>query len=178
MGAVATIFSTFTVIFALLEHIFITQTRETELCLSHNIGSLRGSLFLKNTHSHSRWLPLHTMQQEVDVDEEICYGLPLILCCVFATNAFEAYFDLVTEWLVSSVLALVAVLFVKLSTSAFPFHQSLKSRRVGFTQCFLTVKSDHNSFILGGSFCTAELRSAALYESESYESDLNTPTKL
>ena len=137
-----------------------------------------GVFSLKTRHSHNQWLPLHTMQLEIDVNGDHCCGLRLLLCCVFAANAFEATFDLVTELMVSSVLALVAVFFIKSCGSAFSFNQSLKSRRVGFTQCFLTVKSDHDSFILGGSFCTAVLRSAALFKSESYHSDLNTPTRL
>ena len=178
MGAVATIFSTITGTWALPKHVFTAQTRETELCFSHDLGSLRGVFSLKTRHSHNRWLPLHTMQLEIDVDGELCCGLRLLLCCVFAANAFDATFDFVTELMVSSVFALVAVFFIKSCASAFSFNKSLKSRRVGFTQCFLTVKSDHDSFILGGSFCTAVLRSAALLKSESYDSDLNTPTRL
>ena len=129
-------------------------------------------------HSHSRWGPLHTMQLEIDVDGEFCCGLRLRLCCVFTANALEVTFDLVTELLVSSVLALVAVFFIKLCVSASSSNQSLNSRRVGFTECFLTVKSEHGSFILGGRFCTAVLRSAALFKSESYDSDISTPTRL
>ena len=49
MGAVATNFSTFTGTFALREHMFITQTGETELCLSHDRVSLREGLFFKDT---------------------------------------------------------------------------------------------------------------------------------
>ena len=49
MGDVATIFPTLTGTWALPEHVFITQTRETELCFSHDLGSLRGGLFLKDT---------------------------------------------------------------------------------------------------------------------------------
>ena len=48
MGAVETIFSKITEICALAEHMFITQTRKTELCLGHDLGSLRGGLFLKD----------------------------------------------------------------------------------------------------------------------------------
>ena len=146
-----------------------------------------GVFSLKTRHSPSRWLPLHTMQLEIGGDGELCCGLTLLLCCVFAANAFEATFDLVTDQklllillsclLVSSVLALNAVFFIKSCASAFFFNQSLKSRKVGFTQCFLIVKSDHDSFVLGGSFCTAVLRSAALFKSELYESDLNNPTR-
>ena len=49
MGAVATIFPTLTGTWALPKHVFITQTRETELRLSHDLGSLCGGLFLKDT---------------------------------------------------------------------------------------------------------------------------------
>ena len=49
---------------------------------------------------------------------------------------------------------------------------------VGLTQSFFTVKSDQDSFRLGGNFCTAVLRSEALLRSESNESDLKTPTRL
>ena len=137
-----------------------------------------GVFSLKTRHSYSRWLPLNTMQLETDGDGELCCGFTLFLCSVFAANAFETIFDLATELLVSSVLALNAVFFIKSCALAFSFNQSLKSRRVGFTQCFLTLKSDEYSFILGGSFCTAVLRCAALFKSESYESNLNTPTRL
>ena len=133
-----------------------------------------GVFSLKARHSHSRWLPLYTIQLEIVVDGELCCGLRLLLCCIFAANAFDATFDFVTGLMVSSVLALVSV-FVK--SCAFYFNQSSKFRRVGLTQCFLTVKRDHD-FILGGSFCAAVLRSAALLKSKSYDSDLNTPTRL
>ena len=103
MGAVATIFSTLTGTWALPKHVFITQNRETELCLSHDLGSLRGVFSLKTRHSNNRWLPLHTMQLEIDVNGDLCSGLRLLLCCVFAANAFEATFDLVTELMVSSL---------------------------------------------------------------------------
>ena len=51
MGAVAILFSTFTGTFALPEHVlsFITQTSDTELCLSHDLGFLPRGLFLKDT---------------------------------------------------------------------------------------------------------------------------------
>ena len=149
------------------------QSYASAMTLAHCVGVFS----LKTRHSHSWWLPLPTMQLVFDVDVELCCGLRLLLCCVFAANAFKATFVLVTELLVSSIFALVAVFFFKLCASAYSFNQSLKSRRVGFTQCFLTVKSDHDSFILGGSFCTAVLRSTALLKSESYESDLKTPTR-
>ena len=110
-----------------------------------------GVFSLKTRHSHGRWLPLHTMQLEIGGDRELGCGLTLLLCCVIASNALEANFDLVTELLVSSVLSLNTVFFIKLCASVFSLNQSLKSRRVGFTQCFLTVKGDHDSFILGGS---------------------------
>ena len=160
------------------EHLFITQTKETELCLSQDFGSLRGVFSIKTRHYHSRWLPLHTMQLEIDVDGERCCGLKLLLCCVFAANASETTVVFVTELLLSSVLALVPLSFIKSCASAFSFSQSLKSRKLGFTQSFLTVKSDQDSFILSGSFCTAVLRSAALFKSESYESVLKTLTRL
>ena len=44
MGAVATIFLTLTRNWALPKHVFIAQTRETEPCFSHDLGSLRGGL--------------------------------------------------------------------------------------------------------------------------------------
>ena len=137
-----------------------------------------GVFSLKTRHSYSRWLSLHTMQLEIDVDGDFCCGLRLLLCCVFAANAFEATFDLVTELFVSSFLALVAVFFIKSCALALYFKQSLKSIRVGFTQCFLTVKSDHDSFILSGGFCLAVLRSGALFKSESYDSGIKIPTRL
>ena len=121
-----------------------------------------GVFSLQTRHSHSWWLPLHTMQLEIGGDREFCCGLTILLCCVFAAKAI---FDLLTELLVSSFITSNAVFFIKSCASGFSFSQLLKSRRVDFTQCFLTVKSDHDSFILGGSFCTTVLRSAALFES-------------
>ena len=59
------------------------------------------------------------MQLQIDVHGELCCGLRLLLGCVFAANAFEATFLLVTELLLSSFLALVAVFFFKSCTSAF-----------------------------------------------------------
>ena len=84
------------------------------LCLSSNQdkqSSLRVVFSLKTRHSHNRWLPWHTMQLKIDVDGEHCCCLRLLLCCVFAANAFEETFFLVTGLLLSSVLALVAVIF-------------------------------------------------------------------
>ena len=78
----------------------------------------------------------------------------------------------------ASVMVLIAVFFINSCASAFSFNQSLRSRILGFTQCFLTVTIDYDSFIFGVSFCTVDLRSAALFKSESYESDLKTPTRL
>ena len=83
-----------------------------------------------------------------------------------------------TELVLSSVLAFDEVCFIKSCAFAFSFNQSLKSRSVGLTQCFFTVKSDQDSFRLGGIFCTAVLRSEVLLRSDSYESDLETPTRL
>ena len=78
-----------------------------------------------------------------------------------AANASDATFVSVTALIVSSVLVLVAVFFIKSCASAFSVNQSMKSSRVGFTQKFLTKESEHNSFILGGRFCTAVLMGAA-----------------
>ena len=101
---------------------------------------------------------------------------------MLAENSVAAYsyssVNLVTGLMVSSVFVLIAVFFIKSSASAFSFIQSLKSRRVGLIKCFLTVKSGHDSFILGSSFCTAVFRSAVLFKSESFDSDLNAPTRL
>ena len=55
----------------------------------------------------------------------------------------------------SSILVLVTGFFNKSCSSALSVNQLLKSSRVVFTQCFLTVKSDHDLVILGGSFCAA-----------------------
>ena len=112
-----------------------------------NLALCVGVFSSKTRHSHNRWLPLHTMQLEIDVNGDLCCGLRLLFCFVFAANAVEATFDLVSELVVSSVFALVEVFFIKSCASAFSFNQSLKPSRVGFTQCFLTVKSDHDSFI-------------------------------
>ena len=97
-------------------------------------------------------------------------------CCVIAANASQANFDLVTDLLVSSVFVLMAIFLNKSWALPFSFNQLLQSRKVGFTQCFWTVRRDHDAFKLGRSFCTAVLRSAALFKSESYEIGLKTPT--
>ena len=81
---------------------------------------------------------------------------------------------LVTQVLSSSVFVLVALCFIRSWPTAFSLYQSLKSRKVGLTQCFLTVKSDHNSFMFGGNFCTVWLSREALLKSASYDSDLKT----
>ena len=100
----------------------------------------------------------------------ICFFVSL--CCEFDAKTFEAILVLVTEVLLSSGLALVALCFTRSWASAFSLRQSLKSRRVGLTQCFLTVKSDHDSFMFGGNLCTAWLNREALFKSASYDSDL------
>ena len=109
-------------------------------------------------------------------DAEVGLRVPLI--CVLAAKVREATLVLTTELLLSSVLAFDEVCLIKSCASAFSFNQSLMSRSVGLTQCFFTVKSDQESFRLGGNFCTAVLKSEALLMSESYESDLGTPTRL
>ena len=83
-----------------------------------------------------------------------------------------------TELLLSSVLFFDEVCSVKSFDSGFSFNHSLKSRSVGLTQCFFTVNSDQDPFRLVGTFCRALLRKEALLRSESYESDLKTPTRL
>ena len=92
-------------------------------------------------------------------------------------NTFEAVLVLVTEVMFSSGLALVALCFIRSWASAFSLSQSLKSRRVGLTQCFLTVKSDHDSFMFVGNFCTAWLSREALFKSASYDNVLKTPNE-
>ena len=102
--------------------------------------------------------------------------MPLV--CKLAAKVLKAILVWNTELVLSSVLAFDEVYFIKSCASAFSFNQSLKSKSVGLTHCFPTVKSDQDSFRLGGNFCTAVLRSEALLRSESYESDLKTPTRL
>ena len=92
---------------------------------------------------------------------------------------FEAVLALVTEEvLLSSGFAFVALCFIRLFASAFSLSHSLESRIVGITQCFLTVRSDHDSFMFGGNLCTAWLSREVLFNLTSYNSDLKTPTKL
>ena len=120
---------------------------------------------------------LYTMQRGIGgVANVVVLWVPLV--CVLAARVLEATLVLTTELVLSSVLAFDEVCFIKSWASAFSFNQLLKSRIVGLTQCFFTVKSDQESFRLGGHFCTAVLRSEALLMSESYESDLKTPTRL
>ena len=110
---------------------FITQTREIELCLNHDLGSLRGGLFLKDTVYPQPVAAFSYNKLEIEVDGELCCSARKLLWCVFGANAFESTFVLVSNLLVSSVLDLVAVFFIKSCDSAC-FNQSLKSRRVGF----------------------------------------------
>ena len=128
--------------------------------LATNLDLCVGIVSFKTLHSHSRWVLLHTMQLGIDVDD-FCCKFWWLFCCVFAAKTFNATFVLGTALMKSSVLVLMSVLFIKLCASAFSFNQSLKSRKVGFTQLILTVKSHHDSFKFGGSFCTAVLRCAA-----------------
>ena len=102
-----------------------------------------------------------------DVEASLCVPLDYVL----AAKVLEATLVLTTELVLSSVLVVDEVCFIKLCASAFSFNQLLKSRSVGLIKCFFTVKSDQDSFRLGGSFCTAVLRSEALSRSESNESE-------
>ena len=86
-------------------------------------------------------------------EDGICFFVSLY--CEFDANTFEVVSVLVPEVLLFSGFALVALCFIRSWASAFSLSQSLKSRRVGLTQCFLSVKSDHDSFMFGGNFCTA-----------------------
>ena len=133
---------------------------------------------MKTRHSRGRWLPLHTLQREQMFVEDhgICFFVPL--CCEFDANTLDAVLVSVTEVLSSSGFALVELCFIRSWASAFSLNQSLKSRRVGLTQWFLTVKSDHDSFKFGGSFCTAWFSREALFKSASNDSDLKTPARL
>ena len=125
-----------------------------------------------------RWLPLQTMQPGVGGVADVGAGLCVPLFFVIAAKVLEATLVFTTELVLSSILAFDEVYFIRLCASAFSFNRSLKPRSVGLAQCFFTVKSDQDSFRLGGNFCTAVLRSEALLRSESYKSDLKTPTRL
>ena len=105
-------------------------------------------------------------------EDGICFFVSL--CCEFDANTFENVSVFVTEMMFYSGLALVALCFIRSWASVFSLSQSLKSRRVGLTQCFFTVKSDHDSFMFGGNFCTAWLSREALFKSASYDSDLSS----
>ena len=114
MGAVATIFPTLTGTWVTGTYLNMRLSRKHEkqsFASATTLALCVGVFSLKRRHSNNPWLPLHTMQLEIDVDGDLCCDLKLLFCCVFAANAFEATFDLVTELLVSSVLALVAVFF-------------------------------------------------------------------
>ena len=67
-------------------------------------------------------------------EDGICFLVSL--CCELDANFSEAVLDLVTEVLLSSGLVLFALCFIRLWVSAFSLSQSLKSSRVGLTQCF------------------------------------------
>ena len=125
-----------------------------------------------------RWLLLRTMQRGVGGVADVEAGLFVPLDCVLAAKVLEATLVFTTELVLSSVLCFDENCLIRSCASVFSFNQSLKSRSVGLTQCFFTVKSDQDSFRLGGNFCTAVLRIEALLRSESYESDLKIPTRL
>ena len=116
------------------------------------------------------------MELVINVDGALCWGFWKLFWLHFCSQCLWWNFCLGYGVTDIPILDLVAAFFNKLCVSAFSFKQLLKSRKLDFTQCFLIVKSD--SFILGRSFCTAVLRSAALFKSESYESDLKTQTRL
>ena len=94
------------------------------------------------------------------------------------SKVLEATLVLTTELVLSSVSAFANIYFINSCASASCINQSLKSRSVGFFQCFWAVKIDLDCFILCGNFCTAALRSEVLIRSfESFETDLKTPRK-
>ena len=150
MGAVAAIFPKFTRTWVLPKQLFITLSRETELCFSHNLGLLRRRLFLKTGQSQSRWLPLHNTHLGIDVDEALCCSFWRLLCCVFVAIALM---QLLSRLLVDSILSLVSI-------AVFYLNQSLKSREVAFTQFF------------------GQWPSPALFKSYSLESGLKTEKRV
>ena len=97
-------------------------------------------------------------------------------------NLMQTILRLFWSWLLKccclQVFALVALCFIRLWASAFYLGRSLKSISVGSSQCFLTVKSAHDSFMFGGDFCTASFCRKALFESASYDSDMKTSARL
>ena len=80
------------------------------------------------------WFPLHTMQQVEGDAVAVAAGLYVLFRCVLAAKVLEAFLVLVTELvelMLSSVLALIDVCFIKPYSSAFCFNESLKLRNVG-----------------------------------------------
>ena len=100
------------------------------------------------------------------------------LCCEFDANTFEVFLVLVIEVLLSSGFALIVLCFIRLWASAFCLGHSLKSKRVGPTQCFLNAKSDHNSFLFSGTYCIAWLGKEALFKVIKYSTALNNSDDL
>ena len=178
MGAVTSVFPAFPGIWALPKHMLFSQTWETQFYFRHYLCSLSVRFLFKYptlpdamvTFTHNAARCCRRCR---------CWGWPLsALSLYISSKILEATLVFSTELVLSSVLAFDEVCLIKSCASAFSFNQSLKSRSVGFTQCFFTVKSDQDSFRLGGNLWRAVLRSEALLRSESYESDLKTPTRL
>ena len=63
-------------------------------------------------------------------------------------NVFETSLVLITELMLSSDIFLIIIVPVRSCTRTKCFNQCLKSRSDGFTQCFLTAKSDQHSCML------------------------------
>ena len=85
---------------------------------------------------------------------------------VVAANVFDAVLVLITFTLSRvSAFTLEDVDFIRSWASALSLSHSLKSINVGLSNARFTVCSDHASFILGGSFCSAWPSSEALHRS-------------
>ena len=118
------------------------------------------------------WFSSQTGQQVWGDFVAVKAGLFEIFGCALAPIVLVTTLVRVTE--LSLVLAFTVGYLIMSCASTPHFNQSLKTKSVGsiqFTRCFRTVKSDHDSLILGGDFYTAALISEALFKLASRDSD-------
>ena len=147
----------------------LSRTGETKFVFGSNLCYV-GRRFIKKHATAPQWMVvLGTRLGLVPVPFEDALEAA-------ETKTFASVFVRVTDGALSSFLGFVAETFIFSCATALSFNDSLKSKRVGRLQFFLTLCIDQASFMFGGSFCTAWPNSAALDKSCSYFKERKTPT--
>ena len=153
MGAVATVLSAFARIWALpehAEHLLFSQKWEAQFCFRQYLCSLSGRLFFKYPTPPDAVITF-TLNAARCWRHCRCWGWSLNALLILRIRSKNSWgnFVFITELVLSSVLAVGEVCLIKSCASSLSFNQSLKSRSVGLTQCFLIVKSDPDSLRMG-----------------------------